>query len=88
MKYLDNFVEVVMVEVGATFVGSIEHCFEVGQSIYRGERASYFKPGGSLVLLFFRKDAFTPNKPLLVQTTSGYETKVSLGMLLGSRRAQ
>jgi phosphatidylserine decarboxylase len=79
----ENFGNVTLVEIGATFVGSIKHCFEANQQILRGQQASYFKPGGSLVLLFFMKDTFIPNQALLENTKSGFETKVLVGMPLG-----
>jgi len=79
-----NFGDVVIVEVGATFVGSIVHCFENGDEVKRGQQASYFLPGGSLVLVFFKKGAVVPNASFLEQTTEGYETKIRLGESLGS----
>jgi phosphatidylserine decarboxylase len=79
-----NFGEVVLVEVGATFVGSIVHCFQDGQQVNRGEVASYFKPGGSLVLMFLKKGAFTPSSDLVTHTNEGVETKISIGQPLGA----
>ena len=78
-----NFGDVALVEVGATFVGSIVHCFENGDDVSRGQQAAFFKPGGSLLLMFFRKGAFTPMQYLLDQTDNGYETKVMIGEILG-----
>ena len=80
----DNFGEVVLVEVGATFVGSIVHCYEDGQKIKRGEVASYFKPGGSLVLMFLKKGVFMPNEDLVKRTAEGIETKMAIGTVLGT----
>jgi len=80
-----NFGGVALVEVGATFVGSIVHSFEVGKQVSRGQQMSYFLPGGSLLLMFFRRGAFTPDKTLLEQTLAGYETKVRVGQLLGQK---
>ncbi|MCL1842600.1 MAG: phosphatidylserine decarboxylase [Defluviitaleaceae bacterium] len=82
----ENFGDVVLVEVGATFVGSIVHCFTEGQHVNRGEVASYFKPGGSLVLLFLKKGAFTPGRDLLIRSCDGIETKTSIGETLGEVR--
>ncbi|MCL2357969.1 MAG: phosphatidylserine decarboxylase [Defluviitaleaceae bacterium] len=79
----ENFGDVVLVEVGATFVGSIVHCFEEGQPVARGDVASYFKPGGSLVLMFLKKDAFAPNAELVSRSAEGYETKIAIGRALG-----
>jgi phosphatidylserine decarboxylase len=82
----ENFGDVVLVEVGATFVGSIVHCYKDGQPVSRGEVASYFKPGGSLVLAFFKKGAFKPNAEIVSRTAEGIETKVRVGELLGEVR--
>jgi len=74
-----NFGDVALVEVGATFVGSIVHCFDVGQRVSRGQQASFFLPGGSLVLAFFKAGAFVPDEALISQTDEGYETKSAIG---------
>lgn len=82
----ENFGDVVLVEVGATFVGSIVHCFKDGQKVERGEVASYFKPGGSLVLMFLKKGAFAPKADLIVRTVDGVETKIAIGEDLGGQK--
>ena len=74
-----NFGDVALVEVGATFVGSIVHCFENGEHVRRAQLASYFMPGGSLLLAFFKQGAFMPSDNLLAQTAAGYECRVSVG---------
>ena len=79
-----HFGDVAMVEVGATFVGSIVHCFDVGETVSRGQQASFFLPGGSLVLLFFKAGMFAPKEELVHQTNAGYETKSLIGHPLGS----
>jgi len=79
-----HFGDVAIMEVGATFVGSIVHCFDVGQSVNRGQTASFFLPGGSLVLAFFKAGAFQPDEELLAQTNAGYETRSPIGHPLGS----
>ena len=79
----ENFGEVVLVEVGATFVGSIVHCFKDGDAVRRGDVASYFKPGGSLVLMFLKKGAFTPDSDIVKHTLEGMETKTLIGENLG-----
>ena len=80
-----NFGDVALVEVGATFVGSIVHCFNIGQKVQRGQQASFFLPGGSLVLMFFKAGAFVSDEDLLAQTMAGYETKSPIGQPLGTR---
>ena len=80
----ENFGDVVLVEVGATFVGSIVHCYEDGQNVKRGALASYFKPGGSLVLMFLKKGVFSPDIDLVKRTEEGIETKMTIGTVLGT----
>jgi phosphatidylserine decarboxylase len=80
-----NFGDVVLVEVGATFVGSIVHCFNNGEKVKRGRMASYFKPGGSLILIFFQKNMYQPNENILNQTLQGYETKAAVGEVIGMK---
>jgi phosphatidylserine decarboxylase len=82
----ENFGNVVIVEVGATFVGSIVHCFEEGQKVERGDVASYFKPGGSLVLMFLKKDAFKADNELVIRTFENIETKIKVGKTLGASK--
>jgi phosphatidylserine decarboxylase len=84
----ENFGEVTLVEVGATFVGSIVHCFEAGEEVRRGQQASYFLPGGSLVLAFFKKDTFNPCDEILTQTAKGFESKINAGVPLGTSGCQ
>ncbi|MCL2047289.1 MAG: phosphatidylserine decarboxylase [Defluviitaleaceae bacterium] len=84
----ENFGDAVIVEVGATFVGSIVHCFQEGQYVQRGEIASYFKPGGSLVLVFFKKNMLAPDVDLLTRTTDSIETKVPIATVLGKAKAK
>ena len=80
-----NFSDVALVEVGATFVGSIVHCFNNGDAMKRSQVASYFKPGGSLILMFLKKGCFLPDEKLVAHTANGYETKVLIGEPLGVR---
>jgi phosphatidylserine decarboxylase len=81
----ENFGDAALVEVGATFVGSIVHCFENGDTVSRGQLSSYFLPGGSLLLVFFKKGDFYPSQTLLEQTARGFETRVRIGEVLGSK---
>jgi phosphatidylserine decarboxylase len=60
------------------------HCFEPGEAVSRGQQASYFLPGGSLVLMFFKKDMFNPCGEILTQTAKGFESKISAGAPIGT----
>lgn len=82
----DNFGEVLYVEVGATSVGSIIQTFDPDTRIDRGQEKGYFKFGGSTILLFFQKDKVIIDSEILDQTSSGFETKVLAGDIIGKRK--
>ncbi|MCL2500807.1 MAG: phosphatidylserine decarboxylase [Defluviitaleaceae bacterium] len=78
-----NFGDAVIVEVGATFVGSIVHRFLVGDNARRGRQAAYFLPGGSLVLVYFKKDRVRLDTDIIERTAKGIETKTHIGAAVG-----
>ena len=69
-----NFGDAVIVEVGATFVGSIVHCITKGDYVKRGQLAGYFLPGGSLVMIFLRQGAYV--------SKAKTETRIRVGAAL------
>jgi len=79
------FGEVVMVEVGATMVGSIIQTFK-GRSVNKGEDKGYFKFGGSTVVLLFEKSKIHIDEDLLINTAKGYETTVKMGERIGTEK--
>jgi phosphatidylserine decarboxylase len=81
-----NFGDVVIMEVGATFVGSIVHRFLVGDNAKRGRQASYFLPGGSLVLVYFKQDSVALDGDILRRTAEGVETKTAIGAVVGNKQ--
>lgn len=81
----DHFGDLLYVEVGATFVGSIVQTFTPCQKVVRGAEKGYFKFGGSTVLLFFEKDRIKIDSDIIEQTNLGYETSVLFGEKIGVR---
>ena len=79
------FGDVVMAEVGATMVGSIEQTFK-GSSVNKGEEKGYFKFGGSTVVLLFEKSKIHIDEDLLINTAKGYETTVKMGERIGEEK--
>ena len=77
------FGDVVMAEVGATMVGSIEQTFK-GSFVNKGEEKGYFKFGGSTVVLLFEKSKIHIDEDLLINTAKGYETTVKMGERIGA----
>lgn len=81
----ENFGDVLYIEVGATFVGSIVQTYNPNQKVKRGDEKGYFKFGGSTVILFFKKGLVKIDEDIVEQTKKGYETKVTFGEKIGQQ---
>jgi phosphatidylserine decarboxylase len=79
------FGDVIMVEVGATMVGSIQQTFK-GSSVNKGEEKGLFKFGGSTVVLLFEKNKIQMDEDLVTNTSNGYETTVKMGERIGEEK--
>jgi phosphatidylserine decarboxylase len=76
------FGDVVMMEVGATMVGSMVQTYS-GNVVKKGAEKGYFKFGGSTVVLLFEKDKIRLDEDFLMNTSRGYETTVKQGERIG-----
>ena len=72
------FGDVVMVEVGATMVGSMIQTYS-SMTVKKGEEKGYFKFGGSTVVLLFEKDQIKIDADLLSNTANSLETTIKMG---------
>ena len=81
----DHFGDVLYVEVGATFVGSILQTYTPHLRVKRGDEKGYFKFGGSTVILFFEADKVKIDEDILEQTKLGYESYVLMGERIGEK---
>ena len=72
------FGNVVMIEVGATMVGSMIQTYS-GTTVKKGQEKGYFKFGGSTVVLLFEKDQIKIDADLLTNTANGLETTIKMG---------
>lgn len=81
----DNFGKIIMVEVGATCVGTIIQTYESNKWVNRGAEKGYFKFGGSTVILFLEKEKVIIDKDIIKNTNLGYETKVNVGETIGKK---
>lgn len=79
------FGDVIMAEVGATMVGSIEQTFK-GNVANKGDEKGYFKFGGSTIVLLFQKNIIQIDEDLLINTAKGYETTVKMGERIGIKK--
>ncbi|MFZ9521115.1 MAG: archaetidylserine decarboxylase [Silvanigrellaceae bacterium] len=70
---------VMMMEIGAMFVGSIVQTYRAGTQVQRGDEKGYFKFGGSTCVLFFEKNKIKFDDDLVENSARGLETLVRMG---------
>lgn len=78
-----NFDDILYVEVGATFVGSIIQTYKPRSQINKGDEKGYFKFGGSTVILFIKENKVLLDEDILEQSSLGIETQVYMGEKIG-----
>lgn len=77
------FGKVLMVDVGATFIGSIIQTYIPNINYKKGDEKGYFEFGGSSVVVIFKKDIIVFDEDLVENTNQGYETLIKLGESIG-----
>lgn len=82
-----HFDQIIYVEVGATFVGSIVQTYREKTQVQRGDEKGYFKFGGSTVILFLKANSVKIDGDILEQSAKGLECSVNLGERIGGRFA-
>ncbi|MDR2030646.1 MAG: archaetidylserine decarboxylase [Puniceicoccales bacterium] len=71
--------EVAMVEVGATFVGTVSQTFTPHRHCKKGSEKGFFSFGGSAILLLFEKGSVALAEDLLQNSGNGMETLLHMG---------
>ena len=71
---------VIMLEIGATCVGSIHQTFTAHQPIEKGTEKGYFAFGGSSTILLFEPDTISIDADLLARSAKCLETYARIGM--------
>jgi phosphatidylserine decarboxylase len=74
----DYFGPLLIIEVGALTVGSIVQTF-VPSRVRRGDEKSYFRFGGSALLMLAQSDRIDFDEDLIRSTREGVESKVRVG---------
>jgi phosphatidylserine decarboxylase len=80
-----EFGKVLMLEVGATCVGSFEYTYQPGR-IEKGQEKGYFKFGGSSTITIFEPNRIQLSGDLLEKSKQGMELYARMGDLLGQRK--
>jgi phosphatidylserine decarboxylase len=76
---------VLMLEVGATCVGSFEYTFAPGRPVAKGVEKGYFRFGGSAIITLFERGRLQLAGDLLEQSARQVELYARLGDRMGSR---
>lgn len=79
----DKFGNVLYIEVGATYVGSIHQTFTPEKTYRKGDEKGYFSFGGSCLILLFEKGRILFEKDLVQASKERIEVKGLLGQSLG-----
>ena len=78
----EKFGNVVMVEVGATYVGSIVQTFSQKESVSKGEEKGYFCFGGSCVIVIFQSNRISIAEDLAEASRNNVELIGKMGQTL------
>jgi phosphatidylserine decarboxylase len=81
----DAFGPLLIIEIGALTVGSIVQTFAPSR-VERGQEKSYFRFGGSALLLLARTDRIVFDDDLVSSTAEGIESRVRVGRRVATRR--
>lgn len=79
--HLDNFGDVIQVEVGALMVGKIKN--NDSKTFNRGDEKGYFEFGGSTVILLFKENTIEIDEDILHESNDDIETRVKYGEKIG-----
>ena len=80
----EDFGQVLILEVGATCVGSIINTYKPDFPIMKGEEKGYFSFGGSAVITLFQKNRIQLDDDLLLHSEEGCELYAHMGDHAGS----
>ncbi len=81
-----RFGKILLLEIGATNVGSIRETYTPGQPVARGDEKGYFAFGGSATATIFEPGRVKLADDLVAQTKLGRELYARMGTKLGERR--
>ncbi|MFA8299184.1 MAG: phosphatidylserine decarboxylase [Hyphomicrobiales bacterium] len=71
--------DILISEIGATFVGSIQQTYKPNTFVKKGNEKGYFAFGGSSILLLFEKGKIKIDDDIIENTKNGLETNIMVG---------
>ncbi len=81
--YSEKFGHMVILEIGATCVGSVTQTYIAGNPVKKGDEKGYFSFGGSTVVTLFEYDKVTLSEDLKFFTQRGTELYAHMGDCMG-----
>jgi phosphatidylserine decarboxylase len=79
----ERFGRVLMVEIGATNVGSIRQTFQPNSLVEKGEEKGYFAFGGSMTMMLFEPGTVVLDEDLVRHSSQGRELYARMGDHMG-----
>ncbi|MDR2779099.1 MAG: archaetidylserine decarboxylase [Puniceicoccales bacterium] len=79
LLHTENCGDIMMIEIGAMCIGSIQQTFAPKKPALKGSEKGYFEFGGSTVILIFENGRIQFSDDILENTASGMETYVLMG---------
>ncbi|MDR1458396.1 MAG: archaetidylserine decarboxylase [Puniceicoccales bacterium] len=76
---------IAMVEIGATFVGSIHQSFNLNERYFVGQEKGYFSFGGSTIITIFENNSVRFSDDIVENSKDGMETYVLMGDSMGTK---
>lgn len=73
------FGEIIVVLIGAMFVGKIVQTYLPDKNYKKGEEVGYFEFGGSSIVILVKKDALKIKENFVKNSQEGFETEVKMG---------
>jgi phosphatidylserine decarboxylase len=80
--------KVLMMEIGATCVGSIQQTYQTEQTVNKGDEKGYFEFGGSSTIAIFEPGAICFSDDLLTNSSKQIETYAKMGDSMGTATQQ
>ena len=75
--------KVLMMEIGATCVGSIQQTYHADQVIQKGDEKGYFAFGGSSTMVIFEPGTIEFSEDILSNSSKQIETYAKMGDAMG-----
>ncbi len=81
----EKYGRILILEIGATNVGSIHQTYQSNSAVAKGEEKGYFEFGGSMTMMLFEPGALVLDEDLVKHSAEGRELYARMGDRMGER---